>query len=307
MYRNVARRMTPAQARAALRRAQSQRKQAIDKYNREVRTYNQKVRAHNTRRKQAVDKLNREIRSYNSRVRQHQQRRNAELNRLRASTTSSSRYVLSVWTVQRSFDRLDVLGAGDLLEHDLLDLSEGEAANSAATLNRLITRPAPSQTSETEIDVLKQTTITSELSDFSTDLDQRWRGAIFSLDPRNPDAARHFCTSAREMLGGLLEAAAPDDEVIEANPNFIRTPNGDVSRRARLHHCLAFTTTEVEQAFLDFVEDDIDNVIDLFDEFNSGAHGLAGKFGVEQLSALKVRVEDAIKFIYRIAVHAPES
>ena len=109
------------------------------------------------------------------------------------------------------------------------------------------------------------------------------------------------------MLAGLLEVAAPDDDVIRANPNFIKTPNGDVSRRARLHHCLVFTTTEVEQAFLDFVEDDIDNVIELFDEFNSGAHGSADKFGVEQLSALKVRVEDAIKFVYRIAIHAPES
>ncbi|MCY4369792.1 MAG: hypothetical protein OXF41_10365 [bacterium] len=227
----MARRMTPAQARAALRRAQSQRKQAIDKYDRDVRAYNQKVRAHNARRKQAVEKLNREIRSYNTRVRQNQRRRNTELNRLRASTPSSSRYVVSVWTVQRSFDRLDVMGAGNLLQDDLFDLSEGEAANSAATLNALIARAEPSKTSETEIDALKQTTITSELSVFSTDLDQRWRGAIFSLDPRNPDAARHFCASAREMLAGLLTLAAPDDDVIKANPNFIKTPNGDVSRR----------------------------------------------------------------------------
>ena len=303
----MARPMTPAQARAAIRRAQSQRKQAVDKYNRKVRSHNQKVRANNSRRKQALEKLNREIRSHNSRVRLNQRRRNAELNRLKALPTSSSRYVVSVWTVQRSFDRLDVLGADDVLQGDLFNLSEGEAANSAATLNALIAESEPSNISGTEIDALKRTSITNELSDFSTDLDQRWRGAIFSLDPRNPDAARHFCTSAREMLAGLLKVAAADDDVIRANPNFIKTPNGDISRRARLHHCLAFTTTEVEQAFLDFVEDDIDNVIELFDEFNSGTHGSVGKFGVEQLSALKDRVEDAIKFVYRIAIHAPES
>ena len=87
-----------------------------------------------------------------------------------------------MWTVQRSFDRLDVLGAGNFLENDLFTLSEGEAANSAAALNALIAAAEPSKTSETEIDALKQTTITSELSEFSTDLDQRWRGAIFSLE-----------------------------------------------------------------------------------------------------------------------------
>lgn len=303
----MARRMTPAQARAALRRVQSKNKQALDKYNREVRSYNQKVRAANARRKQALDKLNREIRAHSSKVRQNQRRRQTELSRLNASKTSSSRYVVSVQTVQHSFERLEGSGAADLLQGDLFNLSEGEAANSAATLNALLTESEPSEASEADIEALTQTTISDELTDFDAELDQRWRGALFSLHPRNPDAARHFCASAREMLTGLLELAAPDDDVVAANPDYIKTPNGDVSRRARIHHCLTFSTIEVEEAFLDFVEDDIDNVIDLFDEFNSGAHGSAGKLGLEQLGALKNRVEDAIKFVYRIAIHASGS
>lgn len=304
----MARRMTPAQARAALRRAESKNKQALAKFNREVRSHNQKVRANNARRKQALDKLNREIRTHNSKVRQNQRRRQTELSRMKtASRTSSSRYAISVQTVQHSFERLEVSGAADLLQGDLFNLSEGEAANSAATLNALLAESEPSEVSDADIEALTLTTISDELSDFDPDLDQRWRGALFSLHPRNPDAARHFCASAREMLTGLLEVAAPDDDVVAANPDYIKTPNGDVSRRARIHYCLTFTTPEIEQTFLDFVEDDIDNVIDLFDEFNSGTHGSAGKFGMEQLSALKNRVEDAIKFVYRIAIHAPRS
>ena len=42
-------------------------------------------------------------------------------------------------------------------------------------------------------------------------------------------------------------------------------------------------------------------MIALFDEFNSGTHGSAGRFGLDQLRALKIRVEDAIRFVYRIA------
>lgn len=38
----------------------------------------------------------------------------------------------------------------------------------------------------------------------------RWKGALFSLSPTNPDAAQHFCTSAREVLTSMLDIAAPD-------------------------------------------------------------------------------------------------
>lgn len=52
----------------------------------------------------------------------------------------------------------------------------------------------------------------------------------------------------------------------------------------------------------DFVEENIKNVLALFGEFNGGTHGTAGRFGLDQLQALKARVEDAIRFIHRIAL-----
>jgi hypothetical protein len=53
------------------------------------------------------------------------------------------------------------------------------------------------------------------------------------------------------------------------------------------------------------VDDDIDNVITLFDDFNSGTHGGAGCFDLAQLTAIKTRVEDAIQFLHRIVSYPP--
>jgi hypothetical protein len=55
----MGRKMTPAQARAAIRAAQQQQKQAVNKHSREVRQYDAAV-------KKAVNDYNREVRSYNA-------------------------------------------------------------------------------------------------------------------------------------------------------------------------------------------------------------------------------------------------
>jgi hypothetical protein len=49
-----------------------------------------------------------------------------------------------------------------------------------------------------------------------------------------------------------------------------------------------------------FVDEDIENVLGLFFEFNRGTHGRAGKFSLHQLGALKRRVEDTLFFVLRI-------
>ena len=50
-----------------------------------------------------------------------------------------------------------------------------------------------------------------------------------------------------------------------------------------------------------FIEADLDNVVSLFSEFNSGTHGLAGEFDLGRLTAIKIHVEGAIQFVARIA------
>ncbi len=290
------RRVTPAQMRSKLRQAEAKQRQAINRHNAAVRKANR-----------AINRYNQEVRAHNARVRSNQARLRRELQRLNnrpRSTTTSRRHVVvrtSVQTVQRSFVRLESAANSPTWQGDdeLFDLSEGEAANSAAVLNALF-GPTGDQGND-DGSQLRTTTITDELALLDPDLDSRWRGALFALHPSNPDASRHFCTSAREMLDQMLLSAAPDREVLAADPNAPLTPRGSVSRRARVVHCLRRRGT-YDAALAEFIDADIDDVVTLFREFNTGTHGSAGRFDIPQLQAMKRRVEDAIRFVSRASV-----
>lgn len=291
----MARRMTPAQARAAMRQAQSKQRQAVAKYNREVDKYNRSV-------KKAVNDYNREVRTHNTRVRANRQKLDRELRQLRSqpTTTSYVTYRTSVRSLTTAFERVDVAADRPTASQQLVDfaeMSEGEAANSVEMLNALLdTGPdTPDNPS------IREPSLVAELSSFSEDLVLRWSGALFSLNPANPDAARHFCTSAREILTLMIQTGAPDDVVVAADPSCDRTPQGTPSRRAKVRYLLAAKGLDSEE-IEDFVEGDLDNVIELFKVFNDGTHGSAGKFSVRQLVALRGRVESAIRFLHRVIV-----
>lgn len=101
------------------------------------------------------------------------------------------------------------------------------------------------------------------------------------------------------MLADVLDHLAPTEAVERDDPACDRTPQGTVSRRARIRFCLKQAGV-ADRALEDFAEEDIKNVLALFHEFNSATHGRSGKFNLGQLGALKRRVEDAIYFIMRI-------
>jgi hypothetical protein len=287
----MVRRITPSQARSMIRQAQQKQQQAIRKYNSAINGYNSDV-------KQAVNKHNQEVNAHNARVRANRSRLQNELRHLNSGASPTARYTTSTRVVRIVEQRF--VGVETAFEsgrwadpQNLLDLAEGEAADSVATINRLVD---PKGVGEGE---LQATTLTSELTDISSELQARWTGALFALNPENPDAARHFCTSAREMLTSILDIEAPDAEVIAANPNYIRTPNGGVARRARIHHVLARRGNSIAE-MVEFVDADIDGVITLFDDFNHGTHGAAGRFPMGELIALKDRVERAVKFLHHL-------
>ncbi|MFZ4440298.1 MAG: hypothetical protein ACOYOS_17880 [Syntrophales bacterium] len=133
----------------------------------------------------------------------------------------------------------------------------------------------------------------------SNDLDDRWRGAVFALNPRNPDAARHFCTSAREIMTQILETKAPDTVVIEAMPDCARTEQGKPTRRAKVKFFL-HRKGMVAEALEEFVEQDMQNIVELFGIFNDGTHGSAGTFDMRTLSVIRKRVEEGIFFLSRL-------
>lgn len=175
-----------------------------------------------------------------------------------------------------------------------LDLSKKENANSLAALNALEANEI-----ETNLAIdqdLLPTTITSELSSISSDLDCRWRGALFSLSPRNPDASRHFCTSAREIFIQILDHFAPNDRVLSRFPECDKTDKGHPTRRWKISYILRNSGISSDEA-VDFVDEDIANVLQLLHVFNDGTHGSAGKFEIAQLRTLKERAESGILYL----------
>lgn len=290
----MVRRVTPSQLKNMLRQAQNKQKQAINKYNQEVSRHNQKV-------KQAVNKYNQEVRAYNSRVRANHQRIKSEIARLNRQSTTA-RYTVfrtSVNTLHSTYTRLEQRAETKTLGeryNSVLDLSEREAANNLEVMNSLLgTEPE----TEKPTDDLMDVTLTDELRNISEDLHDRWRGAVFSLSPRNPDAARHFCTSVREIFTKILEIKAPDTDVISLMPDCELTDQGKPTRRAKIKFFLHRKGT-TDDTLEEFVEHDMENIVELFRVFNDGTHGSAGKFNLHQLSSIKKRVEDGISFLSQL-------
>jgi hypothetical protein len=303
-------RKSPAQIKAELRRAQQKARQAVNNYNREVDKYNAARRraisdynAGARKVNQAIDRYNRDARAHNARVRANRGRLERELRSLQSQRTTVVRveYRASVSTLAQSFSRLEAQAdTAAWAGTDVLDYSETEAANSVAALNALLDDTPSADATDEELEELQRTDVDHELGDLNADLGARWRGALFALHPRNPDAARHFCTSAREMLSDMLEIVAPSNLVESDDPACERTEQGAVSRRARIRFCLRRSGI-YERELEDFIEQDVSNVLALFREFNTGTHGAAGRFTLAQLTTLKARAEDAIRFIVRIA------
>ena len=291
----MARRITLSQYRSKLQQAQAKQRQNIQKRNNAIQQYNNKVRQYNAARKQAIDAYNRTARAHNARVRANRTRLQSALGRL-AQQTNTVRYTVlykSVSTLSTKYKRLDIADANPFLS----DLAEQEATNSVTVLNDLLDDDTAN--SQADDDELKNSLIANELAHISPDLDNRWHGAIYALNPENPDAARHFCTSTREIITEILDTKAPDEDVFARFPDCPATDKGTPTRRAKIHYCLD-RNDSVNDDLENFIDANIDNVVLLFNELNSGTHGPAGKYSLQQLVSIKIRVEDAIRFMCEI-------
>ena len=216
--------------------------------------------------KRTVDDYNRKVRAHNSRVRANRQRLQSEIVRYNSSKNRTKHVVYSesVSNLRQSFSRIEKAAdsgtwtAGD----DLLDLTEGETANSVAVLNALLSESAPAQ-EEDQLVGLQTTSVRKELAEILPDLVARWDGALFALNPNNADAARHFCASAREILTTILEVKAPLDAIKASPEGYEQTASGGVSRRARIRFCLERRGTP-DPNLEEFVEEDIGDVLALW-------------------------------------------
>lgn len=290
------RRVNLSQFRSKMRQLQSRQRQAVARYNQGIRKYNQTVR----NLKASLNRYNQEVRAYNSRQRLHRQRLRSELARLeRQRSTAYSSFRSSVGSLQSTYGRLEAAAAGKSLsqaENFFLDISEREAANSVGLVNALLS-PVPEEEDHGDI---QATTITDEVAVISEELDARWRGALFSLHPGNPEASRHFCTSAREIFNEILDVSAPDSIVFAAIPECPRTDRGNATRRAKIAYLLLQKGIDLPEA-AEFADEDIGNIMDLFEVLNAGTHGASGRFSLHLLASIKQRVEDGLVFLSRLA------
>ena len=298
----MVRKLTPAQY-----------KQMIEKHNREVRrhnaevkrkvdNYNRQVKKVNTERKRAIDNYNRDVRQFNAERERNRQKLNQAIRKYNSSVRTTK--ITTTYYYQESVERLGSR------YNELENFNNRNATLSES--NEELYRSYPTQEANNSVQLfnslngiddgdyidpeeLQHTFLEEKLDTVSTDLGKRWKGALFSLNPQNPDAGRHFCTSVREVFTQILDNKAPDDNVLSYFPDC-ELHQGKPNRRSKIKYILTQKSIHSD-SFEDFVDSDIDELLSLFRTLNDGTHGSAGKFSIQQLLKLKKRVEDSIQFV----------
>ena len=287
-------RLSLSQIHSKIRRDQTKQRQAIRRWNNAIRTLDNEVGRSNLNRSRAISAYNRGVRSHNALVKANRARLSAARRVLHGQTVTArySPLFASVTALSSAYERLDSSDVDPLLS----GLAGRETTNGVTVLNTLLGDGSHGRTGEGD---LTDTKLSERLSKYSVDMRNRWFGAIFALNPANPDAARHFCASAREILTGILDTEAPDPDVKLRFPNCQVTEQGKPTRSSKIHYCL--DRNGLNNGVLEeFIEANIKDLMVLFKDLNKGTHGPAGKFTMPQLTVIKTRVEDAIDFICEI-------
>ncbi len=123
------------------------------------------------------------------------------------------------------------------------------------------------------------------------------RGARQSLDSANPDHARHFATSLRELFTHVLHTLAPDDKIRAWSTAPEHYGKGRPTRRARL---LYICRTLNHEPFSTFIEKDIDAGLEFLQLFQRGTHEVVPKYADIQLRIMLVRMESLLRFMLEI-------
>lgn len=285
----MAKKLTSSQFKSKMRQLEQKQRRAINDMNRAINNYNREV-------KKAVNEYNAAVRKHNANVRRNRQIINNELRKLNMSTTARTSYTVSSRMMQQHYEdvgRIYYEGVSVTPEQDrILDLIEREEASSLITENFV-------EGDHTPEDTMEDIEIGDKLSLISEDLNNRWRGAVFALNPNNPDATRHFCTSTREIFTEFLELKAPDKAVFAFNPACDRTDHGNATRREKIRYMMR--NANMTDAVTNFVDADIKNILELNQLLSGGTHGPAGKFSFEKLVQVKKRVEQGINFLCEIS------
>ena len=248
----MARRINTSQLESKLRQLEQKKRRAINDYKRAVRNHNAQV-------KKTIDAYNRFVREYNSAVRRNKQIISCEIRKL--NTSSHSTFTVSVRTMQGHYTNVSSVyteGYPVTPEQDaILDLVESEQANSIITANAIENDEIPEENTEDK-------EIGNKLRIVSEDLDNRWKGAVYAL-----------------------------------NPNCAKTERGNATRKEKIKYMMR--DKKIEACVMDFADADIDNILELFHVLSDGTHGAAGRYAFSKLLQVKKRVEQGINFLCTIS------
>jgi hypothetical protein len=279
--------------RQAASQAEGKMKRALDDYERDVK---RAVGNYNS----AVNNYNRAVRQHNATVLQNRSRMQSALRQLQHTSSVTTTYRQSVSVLHSAYQNVaityDASEPGTRFEEYVYSGIEQENANSLQTAIAV----SGDAISDEQTYSLRETAIIDQLALVSNDLDNRWRGALYALNPANPDAARQFCTSTREIFTEIFDAKAKDKDVFAILPNCEKTERGNASCRSKIKFFL-HRKGMISQSVEDFIEKDMDNILELFHVLSAGTHGAAGRYNFQQLSAIKKRVEDGLVFLCEIA------
>ena len=278
-----------SQLKSKLRQIEQKQRKAINDYNRAVRQHNSSV-------KKFVSDYNAFVRTYNASVRKNKQIIDHEIRKLNSSSSIRTSYTISLDEMRHYYTAVDAAYPEGIeinpQQSAILDLVEQEQANSLVTANTINDENLPVENTE-DIEIGNKLALISE------DLNNRWKGAVFALNPNNPDATRHFCTSTREIFTEFLELKAPDDLVFACNPNCAKTDRGNATRKEKIKYMMR--NAKMDDSVIAFVDADINNILELNHLLSGGTHGPAGKFTFEKLLQVKKRVEQGIIFLCEIS------
>lgn len=246
------------------------------------------------------NEINKAVNQYNREVRRNQQKIQSELRKLSNSSKTKTIYTISVKTLNNSYNTVvenyDEVNS-NAKEKEFFNFIESENANSLSVANA-IENPELAENIDVE---LQDNGIGDKLKSLSTDLNNRWIGALFSLNPNNPDATRHFCTSTREIFTDIFEKYALDKDVFAIFPNCDKTDRGNATRKSKIKYFLYKKGIDLTNAD-EFIDNDIENILQLYHTLSDGTHGEAGRYTMIQLKLIKKRVEDGINFLCEIVV-----
>ena len=285
----MSRHISTSQLKSQLRQIEQKQKRAIADYNRVLSEYNTEINKSTTA-------YNSFVREFNSSVCRNRYIIEQEMRKLNTRTAVATSYTASMHVMQQHYQRVNAVyreGVDITPEQDqILDLIEQEQANSLLTANA-ITNEDFSEESTEDVEIGNKLQVVSE------DLNNRWKGAVYALNPSNPDAARHFCTSAREIFTEFIELKAPDNLVFQYNPQCEKTDRGNATRREKIKYMMR--KTPMDDSVIDYAEADITNILELFHVLSDGTHGAAGRYEFPKLMQVKKRVEQGINFLCEIS------